>query len=230
MRIGRRKGCGINAIERGIVQRFQSAYGIFLFVREDKNVTGTAPITAWGDQSGGGHNGTQASIGPTFTAGAGANGKGRIAFAGTNRLDFGNLSALTAGEMSVVFRNTNAGADAGLLDKFGTAGAADNIPFSSGIFDGWGSTTRKSTGVLPNPSPVNQYVSYGRSSFASDWVAYLNGIQIFSTATNVVGFNTACNLGNGMTGNIQQYVIFQRKLSSTARLRRFAADKARYAL
>jgi len=78
---------------------------------------------------------------------------------------------------------------------YGSQSGVDNhVPYMDGnIYDAWGSTARKTVGN-PTPSLASKFL-YNISSASGAWTARLNGTQIFTTATNTVGFRTAPLLG-----------------------------------
>lgn len=96
-------------------------------------------------------------------------------------------SSFTAGTGVFVWKRT---ADPGTLGQFwnfGSSGNSNYFPFSDGvIYDDFGSTVRKTVGN-PTPSLANWHI-YSARSAANLWKANLDGVELFSTATNTVGF------------------------------------------
>lgn len=78
---------------------------------------------------------------------------------------------------------------------YGTQSGVDNhVPYADGsIYDGWGTSVRKTVGN-PASSLASKFL-YNISTASGAWTARLNGTQIYTTATNTVGFRTAPILG-----------------------------------
>jgi len=78
---------------------------------------------------------------------------------------------------------------------YGSQSGVDNhVPYADGnIYDTWGATARKTVGN-PASSLASKFL-YNISTASGAWTARLNGTQIFTTATNTVGFRTAPLLG-----------------------------------
>jgi hypothetical protein len=145
-----------------------------------------------------------------------------VAFAGTDDVLNGpDLSALTAGEVFVVFKvaaDPTTGFE-GAIWKFGTdAAASDLVPFTDGnVYDGFGSTARKSTG---NPTDsLASYVLYNVVTTATEWTSFVNGTQHFTTATNTVGFSATPTLGANVIpaysmASVCELILSSAKLSA----------------
>lgn len=176
------------------------------------------------DLSGNGNNPTLNSA-PTWTAG-GPNGQPYWAFNGTtpNFITFPDVfSALTVAECFLVIKRTNntAGQDGPWV--FGSAGVDARFPFppDGKIYDDFGTTVRKDTGV-PTNSPVTDYIVYNVITKSGGWTSHINGAQHFTTATNTVGFQTACILGKGpstttLSANVSDLMIVNHELSTAER-------------
>lgn len=94
--------------------------------------------------------------------------------------------------------------DAGPIN-FGTAAASNHYTFTDGnIYNGDLSNVRKPVGN-PTPSVVAWNIS-GVTSAANDWKYYLNGTQLFTTATNTVGLSGAPDIGRSFTQFFDGYV------------------------
>jgi hypothetical protein len=145
-----------------------------------------------------------------------------VAFAGTDDVLNGpDLSALTAAEVFVVFKvpaDPTVGFE-GAIWKFGTdAAASDLVPFTDGnVYDGFGSTARKSTG---NPTDsLAAYVLYNIVTTATEWTSFINGTQHFTTATNTVGFSATPTLGANVIpaysmASVCELILCSAKLSA----------------
>lgn len=187
------------------------------------------PIASWNDISGNGRHLTQATSGrrPLYKVNI-INSLPAVLFDGTDdRLTMANvMTGLTEGEIFIVLKlaaDPPAGGKDGLW-KMDTASQTSNIPFSSSgvIFDGWGSTARKTT-VNPTDSMAVACL-YNVSSKSAEWTSRLNGAQIFQTLTNTVGFGTAPEIGRGtgggdnfVNGHVAEVRIFDHVLSGTDR-------------
>lgn len=188
-------------------------------------------VGTWADVSGNGRDMTQSVAGnkPTFKTNA-MNGTPAVYFTTDDKLAFGNIfSALTQGEVFVVFKR-DADPPAGLSTEAGfwsftaDGGSASIVPWSDGtIYDGWGTNARKTT-VNPVPSMAVPCV-YNVTSVSGEWTNRLNGVQLFTTATNTVGFPSASYLGFGpegggyyYKGHFSELLILNRKLSPSERL------------
>lgn len=187
-------------------------------------------VATWPDASGNGHHLTATGTGqPTMyrtTSDRLINGKPVVTFDGTS--DFltvpNVLTSMTEGEVFVVLRAdgdpTPSAGDGGLW-KFGSDASAEHVPYIDGsVYDGWGSTARKTTGN-PTLSLAVPRV-YNVSSAPGAWTNRIDGVQHFTTAANVVGFSNGPTLGRGSTvdywkGDIAELIIFARVLTATER-------------
>lgn len=191
------------------------------------------PIGTWNDTSGNARHATQsisaerptlnlsqigARAGARFdgTPGAGVNG------ASLNLPDF--LTGFTAGEGFVIIKVDN---DPGVVPNsglwtFGNSGQDVHYPYSDGvIYDGFGSNVRKTT-VNPTPTLSSQYRLYNVTSKSGGWTNRLDGTQLFTTATNTVGWTTAPKVGLGgpglfLQGTITELWIYSRELTTGER-------------
>lgn len=188
----------------------------------------TTHISVWADQSGSGRDGSQGTDAARMTYNATGGPQSlpcvdTVAASGQYVLFADVFSSLTAAEAFVVRKlatDPPSGSSSGGMWKFGTAGSADNVPFTDGtIYDGFGSTARKTT-VNPTPSMANWHI-YNVTSISGEWTNRLNGAQLFTTATNTVGFNTAPRFGSEAAAAIDASFttlwIFNRKLNAFER-------------
>lgn len=201
------------------------------------------------DVSGAGNHYSQSTAGskPTFKTNR-INGKPSYQFDGTDdfwELASDILSGETEGEIFIVLKldaePTASGKD-GLWKMDGDGTNACHYSFNSNgeLYEAWGSTARKSTGVNPTPD-LTQWRLYNVSSKASEYKIRLDGTEIYTTATNTFSSMGATrNLGRsvGLFGNayfkgeIAAVVIVDAVLSSTDRdaIEAVFADAAVYNL
>ncbi len=197
-------------------------------------------ITRMIDQTANGHHWVESGTnGPNYSATAISGLPGGVA--NGSSLDLQNTTigtALTAGEIFVVAQRS---VDVPLVDSesgfllFGSdAVNASYIPYTDGtIYDGWGSTVRKAT-VNPTPSLASPFL-YSVTSKAGGWTSRLNGVQIYTTATNTVGWVSTKKLWSGggsshLIGKIAEAIMFKAELSASDRALVVAYLKSRYAI
>lgn len=88
-----------------------------------------------------------------------------------------------------------ASASSGLWGIGSGSASINHWPFTDGnVYDGFGSTARKSTGN-PTVSLSSTYRIIGVHSAASDYGIHIDGVSHFSTGTNTVGFAGSPTLG-----------------------------------
>lgn len=167
---------------------------------------------------------------PTFRFGQGSTAK---------YIKLGNLSALTEGELFVVGKidvDPPATGQSGLY-TFGTSPNSSLVPASAGdgglIYDSFGTTARKN--AIAKPSSMAVLHIYSVYSKASDWANFLNGVQLYQTNTNTVGFASACYFGNSGSGiftigNYRLITLFPTKLTTLQRSDFVANLKAHYGI
>jgi hypothetical protein len=119
------------------------------------------------------------------------------------------FAAVTEGAtMYAVVRNDNE--NNSILHSFGGKDATYHFPFSDGnIYDGFGSSSRKSVG---NPAPTMvEWRLYTWKSRDGEWKLFMDGAQIFTTATNTLDFDPlAKDLGqadNGWRGHFAELLV-----------------------
>lgn len=197
----------------------------------DAGLTGGegASVTTWADSSG---NGRDATFAGTTAPVRNLNQRGTLSavrFAGSasaGGLNLPNfLTGFAAGEIFIVVKVDN---DPGVVPEtglwaFGSDTADVHYPYSDGtIYDSFGSTARKTT-VNPTPSLSSAYRVYNVTSKAGEWTSRIDGTQVYTTATNTVGWTTAPVIGR-MAGSalytkgwIAEVVLFSRELTTTER-------------
>lgn len=211
------------------------------WLRGDNVSLNGGTVSQWNDKSGNARNWAQGSapLQPTFLASA-INGQPGLRFdaAALQELVGPNLFAinLPAAETFIVAQlNADPPATAAKCGFWRTESAAATaaVPFTDGIiYDGFGSTVRKTT-VNPAVSMASPCI-YSVISTGAEWTSSLNGTQIFTTGTNTVGWNTATRIGSSVTnwfdGVMCEWIVYGAKLSSTDRASVIAYLKARYGI
>ncbi len=138
---------------------------------------------------------------------------------GTNKYMATNAGGLSQGHIFIVcsVADPSASFGGGLWDLGTDAVNADFIPFSDGvIYCGAGSTTRKTVG---NPATaLNQFNVLEVESATNAWTFRLNGTDLFTTGTSVVGWDSGSigrnNSDAGFAGDIGQFRQYDRVLSA----------------
>lgn len=107
------------------------------------------------------------------------------------------------------------------LGDWGSSGLSEFYAFQADgiIYDGFGSTTRHTTA---NPPSLTAWHVYEQRSGPGHWSNYFNGVQLFTTATNTVGWSTGPKVGlrilattSSLDGLIFGALFFSRILNST---------------
>jgi len=171
------------------------------------------PVETWPDSSGNGHDGTTPFVSPLFATGQ-LDGLPAVRWPGVSNTHVAVpnvLTALTAGECFCVLKvdadpPPGPGPNIGDIWEFGSNNTDDYYPFTDGqIYMGWGSTVRKTVG---NPTPVlTAWRVLNVSSKSAEYIVRLDGTQIFTTATNTVGFDAAPKIGESANGNVMKGYI-----------------------
>jgi hypothetical protein len=182
-------------------------------------------VTKWYDQSGNSNNATQATAAnqPQIVSSGSVileNLKPTISFlSGLSGLDFSTFSASSVTMfMTVKAKNDPPISQNSGFVKFGTDSLNNHYPFTdSNIYDDSFSSTRKSVG---NPiTALNQLNLYNVASTNTQWTAWLNTNQIFTTGINTVQINTNPKIGSkgvlfGMNNFISELIIYPSDQSS----------------
>jgi hypothetical protein len=204
-----------------------SLSGLRLWLDAGAGVTtnGAAQISLWADQSGRTNNALQGTLSnqPLLVTNA-LNGRPVVRFDGTNdQFGFQNNPFLgaTQGEMFIVVK---ARVDSpGVHRALAFFGASDftYYPHDSGqIYDQFGSTVIKALG---DPGqPLDQFGIYSSSAAPKDWSARLNGVLLYRTTNNTVGFASTPLLGTGngtsyFDGDVAELLIYNRTLTAAER-------------
>jgi len=213
-------------------------FGTLYHWRRGDDVTlNGSDVSSWNDKSGNGRHAIQgtAALQPAFTASA-LNGLPGITFVASAGEFFTDsiMSALTAAERFIVLRLTADPPVAGTgLWRQSLLAAAPVIPFTDGIiYDDFGTTVRKTCGN-PTPSMATACL-YNPRTAAGAWACDINGANLFTTATNTVGFSTgAATLGTNGSGNfldgiLVEDIMFSAVLTAPNRLALSNILRARY--
>jgi hypothetical protein len=189
---------------------------------------GNGFVTTWYDQSGNINNATQSTAAnqPQIVSSGSMileNLKPTISFlSGLSGLNFNTFTASSVNMFMIVKTKNDPPTDpnSGFV-KFGTQGGSsvvNHFPYSdSNIYDDTFSTTRR---MIGNPTtPLNQLNIYNVLSTSTEWTAYLNINQIFTTGTNTVGINASPKIGSkdiayGMNNFISEIIIYPSNQSS----------------
>lgn len=200
-------------------------------IADDGNITGT-----WPDASGNSRPATAVQFGgsnwPRYRATAGPNSKPAVASYGAgSNLDNGAhftlpnfMTGFTAGHVFCVMQKiTKQSATinrcSGVITDWGTS-TDEYFCFNtdSKIYDGCGSSTRKTTA---DPGDVTSAAFlYEIRTASGAWSNWKNGTSIFSTGTNTVSFQTAPKLMRSSTstkhydGYCSEILFFSRVLNS----------------
>lgn len=173
-------------------------------------------ISTWNDDSGNSRNATGVVINtlkPTYRASDGPNSKPCVRMVRSDNgqggyftlPDFLTALAATSGHYFVIVKidndppsNNNEAAP-----PHGDWGASTDeyfvFPSDSGIYDGWGSSARKTTG---NPTPaLTSWRLYEIRTASGAWSSHIDGTQHFTTATNTVQWSTAPKIGRSTSSN-----------------------------
>jgi hypothetical protein len=176
------------------------------------------------------------SLRPIFAAGTGTNtmfGRATLYYDGARYQGFANnpawMSAFTAATVFLVQKLDNdppgAASLTGIWYMSGDSGLNSHCPFTDGvIYDSFGTTVRKMT-VNPTPSMTSPRI-YTVITAASDWRNYLDGVLLFSTGTNTVGwYNVDPTLGQSKdsgfraTAHYGEFLVYSRALDEYDRTR-----------
>lgn len=187
------------------------------------------------DQSGAGNNWTQSTAGfkPAYRTGI-VNSQAVFTFDGTDdyvSLASDILSGETEAEIFIVLKIDNdpgASLVDGLWKMDGDGTNACHYSFNSNgeIYEAWGSTARKTTGVNPTPA-LTSFRLYNVASKSAEYKIRLDGTEIYTTETNTFSSMTGSNRDLGRSlglfgnpyfdGDIAAIVIVDAVLGSTDR-------------
>ena len=166
-----------------------SLTGVVVWLKGDAGVTGTAPVTAWADQSGAGNDLDNTGTGAPATAATGYNGKVGVAF--TNDSLYGEPAPVTAaphygliaGSFVTVANNDRA---LGIFDK--------DLDTESWRIGGTATTlTWTASSVLGSSDSANLAVAQGPAVTSLEWDEVSNVSRRFSKNAGQQGTNTQDN-------------------------------------
>jgi hypothetical protein len=199
------------------------------------------PMTGWTDLSGNGNHATaqgtlkplwQANTGPGLAVPAvrfrGAHGSTSATW-GYFALP-ASVIASSAGEVMTMIKSDFANCSLwGLGATAGTA-AASHYPFSSNIYEAFGTTTRREVlHSLSSPQVITAWRRYNVWSAANDYAIRLDAVSQFASASNTVLWDAAPVIGHGkrsgalstntgsFQGHMSAFVLYGRKLTTTER-------------
>lgn len=181
-----------------------------LLALSDADPISTMPNTGTG---GSGYDGTTTGGGPTTRPSYQTNEFGSLPgiffdpSGVPQKFDIGDLSALSEATVFIVVKVM---ASNGMW-TLGT-GSGTYYPYSGDgkIYDDFGSTTRKDA-IVPGISLSGAHLYCVRTK-AGEWTARINGVQVYTTGTNTVGFPSACQLGYNTSSGTWQGVVGRFKL------------------
>lgn len=145
-------------------------------------------------------------------------------------LGLGDMSSLTAGEAFILIkRDADPPTDGSFWVIGSDTGNTSFVPYQGDnlIYDAFGTTARKTT-VDPTPA-FTSWRLYSVYSAANDWANYLDGAQLYSTATNTVGFTSSAYFA-AIDLHLADFLIFGQKLSGADRTIIFNDIESTYGL
>jgi hypothetical protein len=204
--------------------------GLRLWLQGDTiPVSDGARVATWGDDSGRGNGGTQAALeSQPKKVDDVLNGHAVVQFDGIK--DFFTLpnflTGLTSGEVFVVLKaklDPPASSDSSGFWDLGSSAGSSHYPFTSGsVYDEFGTSAIK---ISSDPAfSLAAWHVYNARSAPSAWSNHVDGVQLFSTADNTVGWATSPRLGqsNGtatqyFAGDIAEILIYDNILGADSR-------------
>jgi hypothetical protein len=183
-------------------------------------------VSTWPDSSGQGNDVTVGGGAPKFRTGI-LNSLPIIRFSGSDYFDVGSfIGSFSAGEIAVVLKASHDPDPDGAsnwLWYLGSSADGTAYPDTSGsIKEQFGTNARKTT-VNPTPA-LTSWRLYDVSSAANSFKTRLDNAEIYSTATNTVGFTSSgaaigTNVGRfgGFIGDIAEVIIWDRVLTNDER-------------
>jgi hypothetical protein len=194
------------------------------------------PVRLWPDQSGHANNATQVigAYQPLWVAGA-LNGLPVVRFNGTNSyFNLPNLmSNASAGEVFVALKSSTTNAQHSLW-RMGVDSSYEGFYPNSDrtLSEDFGTTQVKLEGT-PSQA-LDQFHVYEMMSQANNWGSWIDGVLLYQTTVNTVGFATAPTLGfstyqalsrygyfaqdSYFYGDIAEVLVFNRALTTAERL------------
>lgn len=203
-------------------------------------------VDNWYDASENANHGTAGPTPPTFATNVFGNSMPGVHFDAHAYISYvvGFFTGLTAAEVFVVMkRDVSPPPNSGARGFWYFSNEPSNpaqVPTDTGvIWDGFGSTVLKNTGVTWTGG-TSAHI-YNVSSGAGAWTNRLDNVQLYTTATNTVGFNvTWARLGADFSGGTSptyyyvgyfaELIVFDRVLTTIERDTVYNYLSAKYAI
>jgi len=197
-------------------------------------------ISTWNDSSGNARNATgvvQQTLKPTYRSSDGPNSKPCVRMVRADNGQGGyftlpdfltGLAATSGHAFSVVkLDNDPPGANSFAAPPLGDWGSSTDeyycFPSDNGIYDGWGSSARKTTG--DPTTALTTWLVYEQRTASGAWSRRINaatsGGDFFSTGTNTVAWSSAPKIGRSTSSNkfmhglIAEIIFYNSVLGST---------------
>lgn len=204
---------------------------------DDVVLDGSSKVSTWTDKSGNGRNYTHATASkrPAVSTLGGQAALVFVAASGTTLIGpAGSGAAAHCFIVLAIDADPPASGNGGLWET-GTDASDTHFPFADGvIYDDFGTTVRKTVG---NPTPALTSIRlYEVISASGKWTARLDGAQIFTTATNTVGWAASSAIGGAisdasgtrMNGKIAERIWFQTERTAPQLAELYGYFEARY--
>jgi len=211
--------------------------GLVLWLEANVGISGTTgtPIANWPDESGSGNNATQStgSNQPTLVNNA-VNGLPVVQFNGSSdSLSLPSfLTSETSGEIFAVLKSaTGSGVNAGLW-QFGNYGG-NSSTISSTLYPNSAGHLMGDFGIAGASSPppfdqgvpfqdITQFHIYEANAQSNLWESWINGLPLFESQSNSVGFTTLPTIGadhnsHYFDGDLAEVIVYGRTLSASER-------------
>jgi hypothetical protein len=197
-----------------------------------------ASMTGWTDLSGNGNHATaQGTLAPQWESATGEAGGPAVRFRGTHgttsatwgyfSLPASVMGSAAAGEIHASIKSDGQNCSLWGLGLTTGTSAASHYPFTSAIYEGFGTNSRKTVGFAE--VAITDWRRYNVWSAAGDWAARIDAFVEFSTGSNTVLWDAAPVIGHGkrngalsdntgsFQGRIGAVVLYNRKLTTTER-------------
>lgn len=204
-------------------------------------------VLGWKDQKGSANKdwiNTEAGKGPILKAGV-VNGKPALHFTATPTPAKALLcnfdpSTLTSHELFIVIKaatNSPSAVNGSVPWSMCQTGENTLFPFyvDGNVYEGWGTTVRKSF-AHPAHDVATQFRLYNIVSIAGEYTVFIDGTQIYTTATNAVGAPGFASAilggfdGSAFNGDIAEIVWYSAKCSAPDKTTTKAYLAGEYAL
>lgn len=208
--------------------------GLALWFRGDKGIVPGTGVATWQDQSGNERHVTQATGSKQPTQATAINSKATLHFVTASEQKLANATALTmtGGHLFAVIKGNGLEGQSRSPWRFGSYGDICWYLFGTDIYEGFGSTTRKSLG---NPTQdVDLAHCYEAISTSSEWTGKINGTTLLTTGTNTVGWDPlGFEIGGHATawwdGDYAEIIVLDHKATINEEAAIVAYLNARYA-